>query len=98
MRRKYVHWIKIPAMASSKDIMKLYEYTQKYNDAKVEVYNKSTGNLFDNIFRLTCHQNYNDLDLDCNTNNNSIRRLKNKPKNIIKSIVDFSVFVSYLGK
>jgi len=69
--RKYKHWLKIDGMWNIDITVKAYnnlkDYIEKYPESKITVYNPTDGFMFHKFFCLECHQNYNDIDLDCNS-------------------------------
>lgn len=83
-----VHWLQIGGIKCSIDCenkqwQNLKEYLIKYPESKVEIWKKCTGDMFAIFIRLECEQNYNDLDLDCNSMfDGSIKHLNSKPSNI----------------
>jgi hypothetical protein len=83
-----VHWLQIGGIKSSmknEDIQwaNLKKYLEEYPESKAVVYIKETGDIFCKVVKLECSQNYNDLDLDCNSMfNGSIRHLNHKPNDI----------------
>lgn len=82
---KYTHWLQFGGMKIKTDYERqqwdhLKEYLEKYPDSNATVYLKDTGDVFARIIKLECSQNYNDLDLDCNSCfNGSIKHLNYKP-------------------
>lgn len=94
-----VHWlqiggIKLTLKDENKQWNNLNEYLSKYPESKAEVYKKFTGDMFAKFIRLECEQNYNELDLDCNSmSRGSIRHLNHKPSNIEKCNMSVEWFI-----
>lgn len=95
-----VHWLEIGGINKTKEEEleqwnNLNEYLRKYNDASYEIYCKNTGDIYKRVVKLKCKQDYNSLDLDCNSLfNDSIKRLSNKPTGIERISKDIYFFLS----
>lgn len=102
--KRYKHWLKIDWRSSGESSWKQWQnlknYLDKYPDSKITVYNMEYGNMFDKFFCLECTQNYNDLDLDCNSMfTGSLRHLDRKPANLKPSPKDFeTLYQIYTAK
>lgn len=85
--RIYKHWLLIDGKQRKHLTVKqwnnLKEYQEKYPESKITVYNKKYGSIVDKVICLEVAQNYNDLDLDCNSLfDGSLRRLNRKPADL----------------
>lgn len=83
------HWLKIDGRWNQKTTIKawnnLKEYLQKYPESKITVFNSET-NLFHKFFCLECEQNYQELDIDCNSLfSGSLIHLDRKPSSLIST-------------
>lgn len=82
---KNIHWLqfggmKLKTSSERKQWSNLKEYLEKYPESKASIFLKNTGDVFARIVKLECSQNYNDLDLDCNSLfDGSIKHLNYKP-------------------
>ena len=74
-----VHWLKFN-FADKEAFKLLKEYADKYDCEMTRYY--SDTNLFYDYVKLNCKQNYNDLDLDCNSFSSPIYHLQRKPSNL----------------
>jgi glycogen synthase len=95
--RTYTHWLKIDGTWSygttAKAYQKLMDYLNQHPNSKVTVFTPNYGFMFNRYIRLECSQNYNDLDLDCNSMfDGSLIRLTQKPKDVKQSKKDFQTF------
>lgn len=82
------HWLKIHGYWTRKQTIKawenLMEYIKKYPESKITVYNSETS-LYHKFFCLECNQNYDDLDIDCNSSfDGSLIHLNRKPSNLVE--------------
>lgn len=96
-----IHWLKfggyrVSLKSEAKQWLNLGEYLQKYPDSKATVFIKTTGDIFEKAVKLECGQNYQELDLDCNSMfDGSIRRLYSKPGNIKPSNKPVGDFIGH---
>lgn len=101
-----IHWLKfggyrVSLKSEAKQWLNLGEYLQKYPDSKATVFIKTTGDMFEKVVKLECCQDYQELDLDCNSMfDGSIRHLNSRPGNIepSKKPVDYFIghYVQYI--
>ena len=100
--KTYKHWLKISWrstwQSSVSQWKQLKEYLDKSPDSKITVYNRIDGNMFDKFFCLQCHQNYNDLDLDCNSFSTKLIHLDRKPGGLEPSPKDFLTLFNIYNK
>lgn len=91
-----VHWLEIGKFSDNekKQWQSLNKYLTKYQESKATLFYKN--NSFDgNIIKLECKQNYNNLDLECNSFfDGSIHHLERKPRNISLSRLQVDYFVN----
>jgi hypothetical protein len=94
------HWlqiggIKIRSEYEIKQWYHLKEYIEQHEGSKATVYVKTTGDMFARIIKLECDQNYNELDLDCNSCfSGSIRHFNGRPNNIEISKLQLDYYTS----
>lgn len=96
--KKYKHWLKIDGYWNDNKTQKAYQnlinYLSKYPCSKITVFIPKYS-LFHRYFCLECPQNYNDLDLDCNSFfDGSLIHLNCKPSNIDQSKRCFEEFIA----
>ena len=85
----YTHWLGVGGIRKTLHVedqqwQNLKYYIDNHPESKVMIFFKETGkDLFEKIVKLECNQNYQNLDLDCNSGfDTSFRRLSYKPKGI----------------
>jgi hypothetical protein len=94
------HWLHLGGMKLScteeqKQWDNLNKYIKTHKNCKATVYNKTTGDMFCRIVKLECNQNYNKLNLDCNSMSiGSIRHLNSRPNNIELCKMQLDYFVN----
>ncbi len=95
-----VHWLQVGGRYYSlereqKQWVNIGQYIKNYPNSKVTVFVKNTGDLFARIVKLECDQNYNDLELDCNSGfDSSLKRLDRKPQDIEICNHQFEYFIN----
>ena len=93
------HWLQVGRMMDSKKTenaqwKNIQEYLNEYPESKATVYYKETGDVFCKIIKLECNQNYNNLDLDCNGGDRSVKHFEHKPSNIVLSKLQLDYFLN----
>lgn len=84
--KQITHWLQLGGIKTRLDNEKkqwsnLVEYN-KNNECEITIYKKNTGDMYATIVKLMCNQKYNDLELDCNAGDGSIKHLNSRPNNI----------------
>jgi hypothetical protein len=83
---KYKHWLKIDGYTGTQYELKQYQeikhYLEKYPEAKATIF-QLESNLFHRVVLLECEQNYDELDMFVNSLSHPLRRLTQKPADII---------------
>ena len=96
-----VHWLQVGGMRTShKNEVIQWEniktYLDEYPNSKATVYYKETGDMFCRIVKLECGQNYQDLDLDCNGGDRSVRHFDHKPNDIKVSAMQLEYYLDQI--
>jgi len=85
----YTHWLGVGGIRKTlleedQQWKNLKYYIDNYPESTVTIFFKETGrDLFEKIVKLECDQNYQNLELDCNSGfNTSFRHLSYKPKGL----------------
>ena len=96
---KHHHWLKIKGTWTGNAIYlamnNVREYLKKYPGSVVTVYRKEFS-LLDRYILLECSQNYQELDLDCNSmTRGSVIHLSKKPKGLELCPVPFEGQYNY---
>lgn len=81
--KTYIHWLKIDGVRSEdRQYKEIDKYLKAYPEAKATMFLYKYG-MFNRVVKLECSQNYNDLDMIVNSGSHPLRRLTQKPKDII---------------
>jgi hypothetical protein len=93
------HWLQAGGMrvsqkAEDRQWNNLQEYLSNYPESKATIYLKETGDLFCEIVKLECSQNYRDLDLYCNGGDGSLKHLNHKPNNLTLCKLQIDYYVN----
>lgn len=89
------HWLKIDNMTNIKEEMYLLNCLDKYNKEHVCKITFWSDDLFNTWIELECEQDYNELDLPCNSLDLSFERASKKSKKHLQKI--FLNFEQYLN-
>jgi len=83
-----IHWLQFDSMTTSAEsarlkLLELKRYLVKHPEATAIGYLKTEGDIYARFARLDCCQDYDALDMVCNSfSNNSLRHLERKPCNV----------------
>lgn len=76
----------------------LKQYINNYPESEVIIYLKSAGDIYSRVVKLKCKQNYQELDLDCNGGDKSIKHLDYRPSGIELCNWNVDEFIESLEK
>jgi len=83
-----IHWMQFDGMkvspeAAQRKLEELKRYLAEHPEATAIGYLKTEGDIYARFVMLDCCQNYNDLDIACNSfSENSLRHFDRKPCNL----------------